>query len=67
MDKSQVLQQARDLASDAKQEEALELLLRFFAQDKQYRHLERKTRHVLAQYKRAERDAMLGVTDASST
>lgn len=67
MDKSQVLQQARDLASDAKQEEALELLLRFFGQDKRYRHLERKTRHVLAQYKRAERDAMLGVTDASST
>jgi tetratricopeptide (TPR) repeat protein len=67
MDKSQVLQQARDLASNAKQEEALELLLRFFAQDKQYRHLERKTRHVLAQYKRAERDAMLGVADASST
>lgn len=67
MDKAQVLQQARDLASNAKQEEALELLLRFFAQDKQYRHLERKTRHVLAQYKRAERDAMLGVTDASST
>ena len=67
MDKSQVLQQARDLASNAKQEEALELLLRFFAQDKQYRHLERKARHVLAQYKRAERDAMLGVADASST
>lgn len=67
MDKTQALQQARSLASNAKQEEALDLLLRFFAQDNRYRHLERKTRHVLAQYKRAERDAMLGVTDAPST
>jgi tetratricopeptide (TPR) repeat protein len=67
MEKSQAVQQARELASNAKQEEALELLLSFFGTDQRYRHLERKTRHVLAQYKRAERDAMLGVSDASTT
>jgi len=67
MNKTRAIQQARELASNAKQEEALEVLLGFFATDSRYRYLERKARQVLAQYKRAERDAMLGVSDANTT
>lgn len=67
MNKSQAVQKARDLASNAKQEEALEALLGFFATDQRYRFLEHKARQVLAQYKRAERDAMLGVSNTSAT
>lgn len=67
MTKSQAVQKARDLASNAKQEEALEVLLSFFTTDQRYHYLERKARLVLAQYKRAERDAMLGVSNTSAT
>ncbi len=67
MDKSQAVQQARELVSKAKQEKALDVLLEFFAQDPRYHHLQRKARQVLAQYKRAERDAMLGVADTRAT